>query len=209
MLAANDPNGMRTVSLRPSVLYGERDNVITPLSMMLLRKGMTRRQIGDNTNAMSITYAGNGADAHILAASRLLSNPEGVAGEAFFVNDGEPMSYWTFNRKIWSLAGDATPLDEVKVISASSAYWLAWFFELIAWITGGKPKLTGAMVYFATSQRSFNCTKARTVLGYEPKVTSDEGLRRSVKVCLPFSLLLEMFQRADPTEQSFLENEKR
>ena len=206
--AADDPNGMRTVSLRPSIIYGERDNTIIPLTMLLMRRGKTRQQLGDNTNLVSVTYAGNAADAHIIAASRLLLNPEHVAGEAFYINDGVSLPWWTFVRKIWTLAGDETPPAEVKVISARFVYWMAWFYELVAWITRGKPKMTQTMVYHMTAHRSFNCTKARTVLGYEPKVTTDEGLKRSVQVRWHLSFRSKR-SACSSTEQSFLANEKK
>ncbi|OIW29382.1 sterol-4-alpha-carboxylate 3-dehydrogenase [Coniochaeta ligniaria NRRL 30616] len=181
VLAADDPTGMRTVSLRPAVIFGERDTDITPNWILAYRRN-PRLQIGSGKNLFSITYAGNSADAHLLAAARLLeSDPAGVAGEAFFITNDAPVPFWDFGRAIQRAAGSTTSPDDIRTLNPTTAYCIAWVAEWIAWFTGSKPILATAMVKYCTMNRWYNISKAKERLGYQPKVDWEEGVRRGVK----------------------------
>lgn len=71
VLAANDPEGLLTVSLRPAGIFGEGDRQALPGFFNVLQSGRTHFQIGDNQNLFDWTYAGNVAHAHLLAADAL------------------------------------------------------------------------------------------------------------------------------------------
>lgn len=177
---------MRTVALRPAIIYGERDNDMTPNLMRSLRAGRAGIQVGPNTNLLSFTYAGNSADAHLLAAARLLANPAAgsgsVGGEAFFVTNGEPVRFWDFSRAAWRAAGDTTPPEKVRVLSVNVALWFAWVAEWVGWFQGRPPAVTRVGVRVSQMTRWYDISKARERLGYEPKVPWEEGLRRGVEV---------------------------
>lgn len=191
VIAADDPASLRTVALRSAAIYGERDSDIIPNMMAAYRAGRHRLQIGDNTNLLDYTYAGNAADAHLLAATHLLRpHPTGVAGEAFFITNGAPTLFWDFVRTVFRAAGDRTQPDQIRVVSRGVALSLAWVLESVAWFTGSKPVLSTDIVKYATMHRWYNINKARKRLGYEPRVDWEEGIRRSVKVSLPFGLSL-------------------
>jgi sterol-4alpha-carboxylate 3-dehydrogenase (decarboxylating) len=152
-------------------------------------------QIGPGTNYLSVTYAGNSADAHLLAAARLLgSNPVGIAGEAFFITDDTPARFWDFGRAFQREAGLTTASDKIRIINPTVAYYIAWVLEWIAWFTGSKPKLATASVRYVTMNRWYNISKAKERLGYQPKVDWEEGVKRGVKVVLPCELSLTRIQ---------------
>lgn len=182
ILAADRPGAMRTTALRPALIYGERDNDLIPTQIANLRGGRSWLQIGDNTNLFSATYAGNAADAHLLAARRLLADPDGVAGEAFFITNGQDQPFWTFTRAAWRAAGDTTPASQVRALSPGLAAALGWLLEWVAWARGTRPAMTRQTIGLVSRDRYFNITKARTVLGYEPRVDWEEGMRRGVEV---------------------------
>ncbi|KAH8705866.1 hypothetical protein BGW36DRAFT_18971 [Talaromyces proteolyticus] len=174
--------GMRTTSLRPALIYGERDGDIIPRLMQILRQGRQRIQVGPNTNQLSYTYAGNSATAHILAAQKLLTSPEGVAGESFFItNGGDPVAFWTFARAVWEAAGDRTKLEEVKVVGVNTALCFAWVAEWFDWGRGQVPLLSRMMVKMICSNRWFKIGKAREKLGWEPAVDWKEGVTKGVQ----------------------------
>ncbi|KAF9872108.1 sterol-4-alpha-carboxylate 3-dehydrogenase [Colletotrichum karsti] len=180
-LEYDDPNGMRTCTLRPAVVHGERDNDITPALIRNLRLGRNKVQLGDNSNLFSTTYAGNAADAHLAAAAKLLSSsPDGVAGEAFFVTNGEPMRFWDFSRAVWRAAGDATRPEEVRVVGMGVALAYAWALEWVYWFRGEVPPLNRQIVRFSGMSRWYVIDKARERLGWEPEVGTEEGIRRAV-----------------------------
>jgi sterol-4alpha-carboxylate 3-dehydrogenase (decarboxylating) len=173
---------MRTCSLRPAAIYGERDNDLIPNMMRNMRLGRTKTQIGDNTNLFNHTYGGNAADAHLLAAEKLLHAPEGVAREAFFITNGVNLPFWDFSREVFRCAGDTTRPEEVRVISLSIALWLAWAMEWWFWVKGTVPPLDRSIVRFTCMNRYYDISKARERLGYEPKVEWKEGVKRGVEV---------------------------
>ena len=135
---------------------------------------------------MSVTYAGNSADAHLLAAARLLGpDSAGVAGEAFFITNDAPVPFWDFGRAIQRAAGITTAPDQIRVVNPAVAYCIAWVLEWAAWFTGSKPMLARAMVKYLTMNRWYNISKAKERLGYRPKVDWEEGVRRGVKASIP------------------------
>lgn len=197
--------GLRTCSLRPGMIYGERDNHVVPATIKVLRAGGTENQIGDNSNWTSTTYAGNCADGHLLAATKLLQesrddmtlsaplsdttpaivvNDNGgrVSGEAFFLSDGEPIHFWNFSRHIFEAAGQPVDPAKVRVIPRWLAMIVAQLMMIWAGMTGGTPLLTTLAVKYTTMTRTVSIEKARRRLGYEPKVAWREGLERGVKV---------------------------
>lgn len=55
-------------------------------------------------------------------------------------------------------------------------------WEFIYWIFtfGGEPEVKAKMLRYTGQVRTFDITKARERLGYEPRVSIDEGFRRAV-----------------------------
>jgi sterol-4alpha-carboxylate 3-dehydrogenase (decarboxylating) len=184
VIDADTPGGMRTCSLRPAAIYGPRDNDQIPGSMQRILQGRAKTQIGDNTNLFDRTYSGNAADAHLLAAEKLVSAPDGVGGEAFFITDGTPLPMWDFIRKMAEFAGRPVPLDQVRIISPQQALWLAWIVEWIDWFRGQPSPFNRTTVRYTTMNRYYSIEKARKRLGYMPGVEWTDGLRESVEVKL-------------------------
>lgn len=180
-LEYDDPAGMRTCTLRPAAVHGERDNDITPAIMRNLRLGRNKIQIGDNSNLFSTTYAGNAADAHLAAVDKLLNSPQGVAGEAFFITNGEPLRFWDFSRAVWRAAGDETRPEEVRTVSLTLALLYVWGLEWVCWFKGVVPPVTRQIVRFSNMHRWYVIDKATERLGWKPEVSQEEGIRRAVE----------------------------
>ena len=68
VLAANGQQGLRTVALRPSGIFGENDPLFVPVVISNARKGKMRYIIGNGRNLMDFTYVGNVAYSHILVS---------------------------------------------------------------------------------------------------------------------------------------------
>ena len=69
MLAANGTEGLATVALRPSGIFGEWDRLLVPTLVEKAKQGKMKYIIGSGRNMAEFTYAGNVADAHILAST--------------------------------------------------------------------------------------------------------------------------------------------
>ncbi|GBE87415.1 Sterol-4-alpha-carboxylate 3-dehydrogenase, decarboxylating [Sparassis crispa] len=183
VLEANGRGSLRTCALRVAGLFGPGDRVAVPGYMGALQRGRTNTQIGNNTNVFDNTYIDNAAYAHLLAADRLdPAHPKHarVAGEPFFITNGEPRRFWDVPRAFWRAAGWQEP-KKFTVIPRPVAFFLASVLEFIGWLIGWKPPLTRYLVIICTTTRWCNISKAKDALDYEPLVSLDEGIKRSVE----------------------------
>ncbi|KAK7032725.1 NAD(P)-binding protein [Favolaschia claudopus] len=189
IIAANDPNALRTVVIRSAGLFGPMDKETIFGAYDSWQSGTTHVQLGDNKNLFDNTCVENVAHA-ILLASAKLDDPEiseQVAGQVFFVTNQEPRPFWDFMRALWAGFDTIFP-DRSKpaakkpvVIPRWMAFVMAYISQFIAWIRGDKNAIfTPYAVSWATTTVYFNCAKARRVLGYEPQVSVEEGIRRTM-----------------------------
>ncbi|KAL9578851.1 MAG: hypothetical protein Q9212_005458 [Teloschistes hypoglaucus] len=189
VLDSNGCGGLRTICLRPSAVYGERDGQLIPEMLKSLREGQHHYQIGHNTNLFDFVSASNVALSHLLAVKALLSDREKarpqVDGEAFFITDGRPIHFWSFAHQVWAVAGVELKPDEVTVVPpwliltmASLIEWIYWVFTL-----GVKtPKAWRRQSFSYTCEpRTCSIAKARRDLGYIPLDDRDEQIQQGVE----------------------------
>ncbi|KAI0917372.1 hypothetical protein AcW1_007427 [Taiwanofungus camphoratus] len=108
-----------------------------------------------------------------------------VAGQVFFITNGEPLYFWDVPRVAWRFFDEHFATNktqrrtfhlskEVGMVLASAAEW--W-----AWLVGKHPGFTRFRVTFSCVWRCHNIERARRVLGYEPQVGMEEGLRKTLE----------------------------
>ncbi|KAI5481891.1 C-3 sterol dehydrogenase [Pseudohyphozyma bogoriensis] len=103
-----------------------------------------------------------------------------VAGQAFFITNGEPIGFWDFGRAIWAEYNGYVPKFTVK-LPVDVGLAIASVGETATWALGRPPpNLTRGKVMYSTVHRYYNIEKARRVLGYEPIVGLQEGIKRGV-----------------------------
>jgi len=170
VLAANGPT-LATVSLRPHLIWGPRDNHLVP--RLLARAGSLRR-IGALDKKVDSVYIDNAADAHVLAGDRLAAGSP-VCGKAYFITNGEPRGVWELINGILR-AGGQSPVT--RRISRPAAMWLASLMEAghTLFRIRREPRLTRFVVRELTTAHWFDISAARRDLGYDPRVSIDEGL---------------------------------
>ena len=174
VLAANGET-LRTLALRPHLIWGPRDNHLVPRIVSQGRAG-TLRRVGDGTNKVDTTYIDDAARAHVLAADALETNP-GAAGRPFFISQGEPMALLEIINGILAAAG----LPPVTRSVPSGVAWSAGAILEAAYALfrlKGEPRMTRFVARELATAHWFDITAARTELGYEPAISIAEGLRR-------------------------------
>ncbi|KAK9819571.1 hypothetical protein WJX81_001482 [Elliptochloris bilobata] len=181
VLAANRAGGLATVALRPSGIFGERDPLLVPLTVAKARQGKMKYVIGSGANLMDFTYVGNVAQAHVLAAEALARDSK-VAGRAYFITNAEPRPFWTFLGDFLEPLGYERPS---RRLPWQLVFTLAVIFEWVVWLL--RPfrviqpsEFTPMRIRIAKATRRLSCARARAELGYEPEVSLDEGLSRTV-----------------------------
>jgi 2-alkyl-3-oxoalkanoate reductase len=175
VLAANGRNGLLTAALRPHLMWGPRDRHLVPRLLDRARKGRLRR-IGDGANLIDILYVENAATAHLLAADALRPGSP-VAGRAYFISQGEPINCWAWIDQLLAIAG-LPPVR--KSISLRAAWAIGAFYEAAYALlrVQDEPPLTRFLAAGLATSHYFNIARARKDFGYEPKISTAEGMRR-------------------------------
>jgi len=174
VLRANSAE-LATVALRPHLVWGPGDNHLVP---RLVERARSRklRFIGRRPKRVDVTYIDNAVDAHLLAAARLAPGSP-VSGRAYFISDGQPVDVETFINQLLHAAG----LPPLQIwLNERTAYALAWALEFAhaAFMPAIEPRLTRFVVRQFSTSHWYDITAARRDLGYEPTVTTAEGLQR-------------------------------
>lgn len=159
--------------VKPSWLYGPRDRASMPRLIRAIQAGKGKL-IGDGSNRLNLTYAGNEAEGCILAAT----NPNAV-GESYNLSHDGVITQAEYVNKIAECVG-AKPVT--KKVPYRVAYSAAFFMEAFGHLfrTRKPPLVTRYVVWLIGRQCFFSSDKARQELGWQPSVGYDEGIRRAV-----------------------------
>lgn len=161
------------------MLCGPGDYQLIPTVHACIAKGETPYVIGDGLNLWDVTYVTNVADAHVLAAENLTSSKT-AAGEVFFIQNNEPITFRAFSLAIWAHFGHIPPYQ--INIPVSLLWFVGLLAECLSWVSGKPATLSRGSVKEASSVRFASGEKARRILGYEARVNIDEAIRLSCEV---------------------------
>ncbi len=178
ILAANGQRGLATCAIRPHVIFGPGDRRFIPAIVNKAKAGKLRLGVGLRNRKLSdFTYVSNLIDA-LLAADERLSLDSPLAGQAYFVTNGEPMPFFGFVGEVLRELGMPRIVGSVPY---PLAYAAAAIKEGIDTLRGGTLSAEDGMTRFAVrymvKHHYFDITKARRDLGYQPKVSLSEGIR--------------------------------
>jgi len=159
--------------LRPGFIYGPRDRTLLPRIAGRLRK-KDIIYIAGGKYALNTTYVDNLVEAIFLAAE----NPKAI-GEVFNITDGEFIT----KKRFFEALADGLELPRPKgsiplFLARILARWREAKFRRQNRPT--PPRITQASLKFAGLNLDFSIAKARTILGYDPKVGFDEGMAKSI-----------------------------
>jgi nucleoside-diphosphate-sugar epimerase len=169
-------SSMRTCALRPHLIWGPGDGHLIPRLIDRARRGRLRR-VGDGTNLVDICYVENAAAAHLAAADALAQPNSPAAGRAYYISQGEPVNCWQWIDQILSLIG-LPPVR--KSMSFKSASRIGQTCELLyRWLPlHGEPPMTRFLAAQLAKSHWYDISAARRDLGYDPKLSTAEGMRR-------------------------------
>jgi len=172
----NGRAGLQTCALRPHLIWGPRDQHLIPRLIARARSGRLRR-IGDGTNRVDIVYVENAAAAHLQVADALARENSSVAGRAYFLSQGEPVNCWQWIDEILQLAG-FPPVR--KAISLKAAWRIGAACEVVYRLLRSErePPMTRFLAAQLATSHWFDISAARRDFGYEPQVSTAEGMQR-------------------------------
>jgi len=181
-LCVDDQSILLTTALRPHLIFGPRDTHFISQLLSKARAGKITHMIGEGHNITDFTFIDNIVAAHLLAAKGLDPARHPAAGQVYFVTNGEPTLFWSFLGAMLQQLGCPRP---TKYISYNVAYAIALIMEfihsVIGWLFGWKPIITRQMVATMALHHWFSHAKATRDLGYRPRVTLDEGIKKTVQ----------------------------
>lgn len=172
-----DSPDLRTMALRPHLVYGPGDNHLFPGIISRAKTGRLRR-IGNCKNIVDVTYIDNVVIAHINAARAILNNPE-VTGKPYFITNGEPVLLWDFLDMMLQASGFEPLKKKIPVWVAAIISHMPAEFQGIS--ANEKGRLTPLIVRELTRSHWFDISKARKLLNYNPGISNIEGLERMEK----------------------------
>jgi nucleoside-diphosphate-sugar epimerase len=166
----------RTCALRPHLIWGPRDNHLIP---RLIARAQSRRlrRVGDGANLVDITYVENAAAAHLQAADALALSDSAVAGKAYYISQGEPVNCWKWIDEVLALAN--LPLVK-KSMSYGTARRLGAVCEAVYrfFRLKSEPPMTRFLAAQLAKSHWFDISAARRDFGYQPKISTAEGMNR-------------------------------
>ena len=170
VLAANGEK-LATCVLRPHLLWGAGEPRLLPALLDLARRGKLRL-FGEPERRIDPCHIDNAAHAHALALGRLEPG-SAIAGKAYFISQGEPMSIESFLNALLRAGGFPPESRRMNSISARALATAARTG------TGGEAPLLNPYLLDLFSRASwFNLDAARRDLGYAPKLSTAEGMSR-------------------------------
>lgn len=181
ILSANSPD-LRTCALRPHLIWGPGDTNLLPRIVARARARRLRR-IGEGVNRVSVCYVENGAAAH-LAACDHLSEGGSACGQAYFINEKEPVNCWDFIERLLETVG----APKIRgAVSQKAAYGVGACLEALYTVFGitSEPPMTRFLALQLSTSHWFHIGKARRDLGWSPQISIEEGLRRTANSFRP------------------------
>lgn len=203
VLAANSPT-LRTIALRPHLIWGVGDPHLVPRVLARARAGRLRI-IGSGRNRVDMVHVENAVDAHLAAEAALkkchLMDDSSTAfprdpkiqchllddtslgalgpacradGRAFFITNGEPIELWTWINDLLRALGERPVTTRLSLRTASIVGALCE----MAWAAlpvRSEPPLTRFIAAELAKDHWFDIAAARRDLGYVPRVSMAAG----------------------------------
>ena len=162
--------GVEVVIARPSGIYGPGDR-----RLLKLFRGVARQTfffLGEAKIFYHLTYIGD-----LVEGFRLCGEVPGAAGRTYILAGGEIPLLTDLTAMIAEEAHVPPPTVHLPV----GPFWFAGAVcEAICAPFGIEPPIYRRRVDFFTKSRAFDITRARTELGFEPRVDLRQGIRRTL-----------------------------
>ncbi|WNZ21701.1 NAD(P)-dependent oxidoreductase [Leptolyngbya sp. NK1-12] len=164
VMALNSPPRFGVINIRPSDVYGPRSLVwvVRPLHTMQQRKFFL---IDGGRNVMNHLYVDNLIDAIFLAIE------QEAYGETFNITDGYETTWREY----------ATRLAQIGRLPHSLPSLPSFLIKSLIKLKLVDGSITPALINTMTRPHAYSIEKARIQLGYQPKISLDEGMQRTAE----------------------------
>jgi len=169
---------LSTIALRPHLIWGPGDPHLIPRVIERARRGQLI-QVGDGKNLVDIIYIDNAAEAHLMAADAL-GVESCCAGRVYFLSQGQPVALWPWLNEILRSVGAP---EVSRTLSYKTARRIGTVLEIFYRLFGiqREPRMTRFLATQFAKSHYFDISRARRDFGYEPRISTREGVRNLVE----------------------------
>jgi 3beta-hydroxy-Delta5-steroid dehydrogenase / steroid Delta-isomerase len=179
VLSQNGIDGLLTCAIRPSGIWGRGDQTMFRKVFESVLAGHVKVLVGRKAARLDNSYVHNLIHGFILAAQHLV--PGGTApGQAYFINDAEPVNMFEFTRPVITACGERLPRLRISgaAVRAAMLGWQRLHFRFGI----PQPLLEPLAVERLYLDNYFSVAKATRDLGYRPLLTTEQAMVE----CLPY-----------------------
>ena len=156
-------------AVRPTVIYGRRDRQCVPRAARLLRRGFAPL-IGGGTSTLSLVHAANVADGAILAAQ------SEIAGGRVY-NLAHDFDVTVRDFFLLGAKGLGRDVHFVPIPLSFAGAAVRAFKAVTRLFTGGRwSAVSNASIRMLTKDNPFTSERARSELGWSPRVRPEDGI---------------------------------
>jgi nucleoside-diphosphate-sugar epimerase len=167
-LQAHVAGEVQATIVRPGDVYGPRSRAWTVLPVNMIKSGQMILPEGGH-GQIGPVYIDNLVDGILLAAE----SPEAV-GEIFTIADGVAVEIGDFFGHYSQMLGKSRP----RSVPTPLARTIAMAGGRIEKALGRDTEMSASSIDYVAKRGGYSIEKARRILGYEPKVGLEEGMRR-------------------------------
>ena len=169
-------NVLKTVALRPHLIWGPNDPHLVPRVLERARAGKLKL-VGKEDKLVDTIFVDNAAYAHILAAVALKKANATCIGKAYFISNDQPITMADMLNNILDCV-DLPPVT--KRVPSTVAYivgaTLEWFYKILN--IKKEPVMTRFVARQLSTSHYFDISAAKKDLGYTPLISIEEGMKQ-------------------------------
>ncbi len=179
VLSAHHPEQLKTVALRPHLIWGVGDRYLVPRVLERAKAGRLRI-VGEGRNRVDLTHVANVTEGHLAAEKALDKETNNPGGKAYFISNDEPVFLWDWINDLLSRL-EISPVK--KRISLAGARRIGAFCEGLwkVFPLKGEPPMTRFVASELAKEHWFSIEAAKRDLDYKPIVGMEEGMQELVE----------------------------
>lgn len=168
-------NGLPVITIRPRAIFGPEDNAIIP-RLIEANDKIGVPMINDGKALIDFTYIDNVVDALLLC----MNSPVQTQGKKYNITNGNPMLFCDVLEKLFEslqLKWNKRKMNYHVIFLLASC--MEVFYKLF--MPKKEPILTKYTVSVLSHTQTLNIDAAKKDLGYEPRISIDEGIQEFSK----------------------------
>lgn len=166
LLPLNDPSSFGILFIRPGDVYGPGSGPWVVRPIQLMKKKLFSLPNGGK-GKINLTYVDN------LVEGTLLALEKQAWGEAFNITDGTTLTWKEYFFQLADAAGFSRPLSAPAWFLKIMIFLMGVFYKLL----GKEPPATTEGVDFILRENPVSIEKAKSILGYRPRVETRKALQ--------------------------------